>query len=212
MPGKLVDEIMVSAEHGRGWRVNKGQTMRIIAIEGPQVGDLTMFNAHNYAEAYDPALSYWFGHREGTGDGHKIKYLYSRPPRMNVMFEVTDDPVARHWIICGGRCNQRSYEVRGAKKQYRSCQSNLEEVIAEYGITPDRVPDVFNLWMNCEQKPDGGFEVRPSKAKKGDHIDFLAHMDCLVALSSCPGNHTDLGMVININDGNNKPLKVEIYE
>ena len=54
--------------------------------------------------------------------------------------------------------------------------------------------------------------MQPSKAKKGDYTDFLAHMDCLVALSACPANITDAAWVVDINGGSNKALKVEIYE
>lgn len=205
------DEFIVPAEHGKAWRVNEGETLRIIAIDGPQVGDLAMFNAHNYNEVYDPVGTYWFSNRSGTGNNHHVKYMYSRPPAMNIMAEIIDDPVAEHWILCGGRCNQQSYEVRGAKKWYRSCQSNLEEAIRDWGMPPEKVPDVFNLWMYCENTPDGGFRVMPSKSKKGDHIDFLAKMDLLIALSACPGNHVDLATV-DINGGVNKPLQIQIYE
>ena len=58
MSRKLVDEIMVPAEHARAFHVNSGQIMRIIAVEGPQVGNVAVFNAHNYRDVYDPYISY----------------------------------------------------------------------------------------------------------------------------------------------------------
>ena len=54
MSRKLADEIMVPAEHARAFHVKSGQTMRIIAVEGPQVGEVAIFNAHNYKEVYGP--------------------------------------------------------------------------------------------------------------------------------------------------------------
>ena len=209
MTRKLVKELLVPAEHGKAWRVDKGQILRIIAIDGPQVGDLATFNAHNYREVYDPDWSYVRNWRLGTGDGNRIRYLLSRPPWYNTMLEVIDDKVGTHWIHCGGKCNPKTFELAGVEGTVRSCQTNLAEAIQEFGMTPEDVPDVFNLWMNVEYTPERGMNVMPALCEKGDFIDFLAHMDCLMALSACPGNQ---GNVTPINDGANKPLKVEVYE
>ena len=208
MAWKLLTEFIIPAEYGKAFRVVKGQSVRITAVEGPQVGDLAVFNAHDYTEIYDPDGSFLMGSLTGTGNMHKIRYLYSRPPRVNLMLEVTDDKVGRHWVMCGGRCSPTSYRLRGYKET-RSCQLNLEEAIAEFGMNREMVPDVLNLWMNVEILPDGTYTVLPARCEKGDYIDFLAHMDCLLALSSCPGNQ---GNSTPINGGSNKPLKVEVWE
>ena len=206
MSGKLLQEILVPAEYGRAFRVDKGQTMRIIAIDGPQVGDMTVYNAHNYRERYSADFSYLQNCNLGTGDAHHIKHLYSSQPWVNVMFEVTDDPVAEHWIIMGGRCNRLSYMERLGHYNGRSCQDNIAEAISEYGMTDDQVADQFLLWMAVEYTPEGKFYTIPSPSKKGDNIDMLAHMDVLVALSACPA-----AIISNLNGDSNKPLKVEIY-
>ena len=209
MSRKLVDEIMVPAEHARAFHVNSGQIMRIIAVEGRQVGNVAVFDAHNYRDVYDPYISYELNCIQGTGNSSRIRYLYSRPPGLNLMFEVTDEPVARHWIMAGARCNQRTYEIHtGITEKLRNCQDSLAEAIADYGMTSEDVPELFNLWMNVDYTPDGNLDVLPCMAHKGDYIDFLAHMDCLVALSSCAG-----GQVIpQLNAGPDKPLKAEIWE
>jgi hypothetical protein len=82
----------------------------------------------------------------------------------------------------------------------------LAEAIAPFGLSPEDVPDVFNMFMKVEYAQDGTYELRPSPAQTGDYIDLEANMDCLVALSACPGALTV------VNDGVNKPLKVEIWE
>ena len=209
MSRELVQEILVPAMYGRAWHVNKGQSMRIIAVDGPQVGDLIAFNAHDYKESYDPEWSYIENCHLGTGDATHIRYLYSRPPRMNLMLEVVDDPIMRNWCLVGSRCAPLSYKLRGIENPERSCFGNLAEAIAPYGLEPDNVPYVFNLWMNVKYDPKGAFDVIPPLCRKGDYIEFLAHMDCLVALSACPA---DVQNMIPINMGLNKPLKVELYE
>jgi len=62
------------------------------------------------------------------------------------------------------------------------------------------VPDVFNAFMNVDIDK---FIVRRPAAKKGDYIDLLAEMDCLVAISACPAQ-----IILD----SNKPLQVEIWE
>ena len=207
MVRRLVNELTVPAEHGRAWTVDKGQTLRLIAIDGPQVGDMAIFNAHDLREKYDPLNSYGANCRLGTGGANSIKYLYSHPPRQNLLLEVTEDKVGRHWVICGGRCNRRTYERAGLTYSGRSCQDNLAEALAPYGLESIQVPDILNLWMNVTFTPDGRFVLHESLAKQGDYTDFLAHMDCLIALSACPGAYTT-----PINGDSNKPIKVEIYE
>ena len=85
----------------------------------------------------------------------------------------------------------------------------LTDVTGEFGMPPERVPDVFNLWMNVEYTADMGIEIKEAQCQKGDYIDFLAHMDCLIALSACPGTEKSVSM---INGDVNKPLKAEIWQ
>ena len=204
MPGNLLEEIHIPKEHARAFQVQTGQTMRLIEIEGLQCADVAIFNAHNYRETYDPTVSYILNSRHGTGNSKSIKYLYSRPPNMDVMFTITDDKVATNWILSGARCNRRTYESWGAEGYHRNCQDNLAEAIAPYGLTSLDVPDVFNAWMDVEY-PDGLYQIGSAPAVKGDYIDFLAHMDCLVAISACPH---DLSLQ---HGGVPKALKVELY-
>ena len=211
MARKLVSEFIIPAEWGRGCKIKKGQTIRLIAIEGPIVADVAFLNAHDYRETYDAPNSYNLNMRMGTGNGYYMRYLLSRLPKANVMAEITDDKVAKHWVICGGHCSPFSNRSRQLPPSYRSCWGNIAEVLDEYGIIPDDVPDTFPLWMNVEPSGDSHV-VRPATSKKGDYIDFLAHMDLLVAISSCPGNYPDAIPYINLNDGANRPIKAEIWE
>ena len=204
MPGKLVEEIHIPREHARAFQVRADQTMRLIEIEGLQCADVAIFNTHNYRETYDPTVSYLLNSRQETGNAKTLKYLYSRPPNMDLMFTITDDKVATNWTLSGGRCNRRTYELQGIEGYHRNCQDNLAEAIAPFGLTSLDVPDVFNAWMDVEY-PDGRYKIGSAPAVRGDYIDFLAHMDCLVAISACP---SDLSPQAG---GVTKPLKVEIY-
>ena len=203
MPGKLVEEIHIPKEHARAFQVKSGQTMRLIEIEGLQCADIAIFNGQNYQETYDPTVSYLLNSQQGTGNDKTLKYLYSRPPKMDVMFTVTDDKVATNWCLSGCRCNQMVYQLQGEQGYHRSCQDSLAEAIEPFGLTSLDVPDVFNAWMDVEYV-DGHFQIGSAPTVQGDYIDFLAHMDCMVAISACPHEGP-------CNGGAPKALKVEIY-
>ncbi|MEE9198184.1 MAG: urea carboxylase-associated family protein, partial [Dehalococcoidia bacterium] len=204
-------EILIPAEHGAAYYVKKGQTQRVIMVEGPQVGDWIAFNASNFKEHFDPAHSYIMNSAQGTGNDKRIRDFYSRPPHLNVMFTVTEDTVGTHWVVNGGKCTRQRYDLFGVKGHHRSCFDNLAEAIAPHGLTPEDVPDVFNMFMNVEYDENGQYQFRPPAAGKGGYIDMRANMDCLVALSACPAGDVS---VINGEgpEAGNKPLKVEIWE
>ena len=126
----LVSEMIAPAEVGSGLHVKAGQTMRIIAIEGPQVADVAVLNAHDYKETYDAPLSYVMNRWQGTGNYHKICYLYSRLPRANLMMEITEDTVGRHWVANAGHCCPPINKLMGLPESARSCWGSIAEAIS----------------------------------------------------------------------------------
>ena len=46
----LVDKLVVPIRSGRAWHVPAGHVLRIVNIDGPQVGDLNIWNYHNPRE------------------------------------------------------------------------------------------------------------------------------------------------------------------
>ena len=216
MAPKLIKETIVPAEQGGGIEVRAGQTLRVIAVDGPQVADIAFIRLDDHTETYDAVVSYNANAIMGVGTYYKPKYLYSRMPRANLMLEVTDDKVGQHWWINGGHCSTMSAVPRRLVASSRSCHFNVAEVIKDYGMTSHQVPNTFPLWMWVQDRGDGDYDILPSPAKKGDYIDFLAHMDILAAISACPADAKDttVGTRINppLNGGMNRPLKAQVWE
>lgn len=123
------------------------------------------------------------------------------------MLSVTKDTTRVHFAWSGSRCSPRLYELvyNTTVPPHRSCQTNLAEVIAPFGLGADDVPDVYNLFMNVGIVDDKMVR-KPPLAQKNDYVEMHGEMDCLAALSSCP---SDLGVV---NEGKIKPLKIKIAE
>ena len=208
---KLLKELVVPAEGGLAYEVREGQVQRIVMVDGPQVGDMAVFNVDNYKETFDPDTSYIYNAVEKTGTDKHITYYYSRAPHQRVMFEVLEDRVGTHFVLNGSKCTPKRFELMGVEGYHRNCFDNLAEAIAPYGLTPEDVPDVCNLFMHVGFDAEGRYAILPPTGGKGDYIDMLAQMDCLVALSACPA-----GDLTGINgegaDAGNKRLKVEIWE
>ncbi|HUE81544.1 MAG TPA: urea carboxylase-associated family protein [Pyrinomonadaceae bacterium] len=186
MKETVVSEFTVPARHGKAFVVRKGQVLSIIEIEGKQMADVVFLNANDYKEVFHAGWSAALNMMMGEGDMRKLKKLYSKSPRDNVMLTVVDDPTGVHLPWNGGRCSRKVYEEFFKMPGHRSCQDNLAEALAPYGLTEDDVPDVFNAFMNAKGFEEGRFDTLEPITEKGDYISMRAEMDVLVGVSACP--------------------------
>jgi len=201
---RVLEDCVIPAGRGRAFIVPRGAVLRIHLVEDRQVGDCCFFNAHDRREVFHVGQSWALNVMLGTGNARSFRHFYSKPPRENVMLTVLEDTVRNHWGNMGGRCSRRLYELRDRDPGHRSCQENLAEALAPFGVSGDDIADVFNVFMNVELRPDGSFAILPPTAKKGDHIDLRAEMDVLAAVSACPADRNAT------NDGRAKPLGVTV--
>ena len=206
---KLVQEILIPAGYARAFEVSIGQVFRLAQVEEKQVADAAFLNADDYRETFHPGYSAFLNGVEGIGSTKRLTKLYSKPPRENVMATVIDDPVGIHWAYLGARCSRITYKLRDQvdAPPRRSCQENLAEVLVPYGLGPDDVPEVFNIWMNVDIDPETvRFLIKPPLVGRDQYIDIRAEMNLLVAASACPSDRAP------VNDYRIKPLKALIYE
>jgi uncharacterized protein YcgI (DUF1989 family) len=205
MTGRLLSETLIPAGEGRAVVVERGNILRIHQIAGGQVGDCAFFNFRDHHESFHVGQSWAINVILGTGTSKSFRHFYSKPPRENVMLTVVADTVRNHWGNMGGRCSARLYALRDGLTAHRSCQENLTEALAPFGISGDDVVDVFNVFMNVELDSEGGFRILPTKVGKDDYIDLRADMDVLAAISACPA------VTSPTNGGSIKPLGLKIF-
>jgi uncharacterized protein YcgI (DUF1989 family) len=80
-----------------------------------------------------------------------------------------------------------------------SCYEILQKALKDWPIAPEDIPEPLNLFQTMGFNLDmGTLAIADGRSKPGDHVDFVAEMDVLCALSACPSTL--------------KPLRVEIYE
>lgn len=207
LPKDQFSEIMIPGGFAKAFIVRKDQVMRIGQVEGYQVGDVAIFNANDHKERFNASQSLVLNQIEGVGDLKHLTKFYSQPSRENVLFSVIADTTKVHLAWSGARCSRMIYGLRDkiAVPPHRSCQTNLDEVLAPYDISPDDIPDVFNVFMNVAIEGNNMI-IKPPIATKSDYIDMAAEMDCLVAISACPSDKAET------NAGKVKPLVVKLYE
>lgn len=205
-PGRLVDEFVIPARYARAFEVKRGQVFRIHQIDGGQVGDCVFYNARDHKEMFHVGQSWAINGILGTGTSKSFRHFYSKPPRENLMLTTVADTVKNHWGNMGGRCSRRLYQLRDNLAEHRSCQENLTEALAPYGLTGDDIFDIFNVFMNVDLFPDGSFRMKPTEVGKDDHIDLRAEMDILAAISACPADTSPT------NGGKSGPLGIKIFQ
>jgi uncharacterized protein YcgI (DUF1989 family) len=201
---RTLEDFVIPAGRAKAVLVPRGAILRIHLVEARQVGDCCFFNADDYREVFHVGQTWALNGLLGTGTAKSFRHFYSKPPRENVMLTVVDDTVRNHWGNMGGRCSKRLYELRDGDTNHRSCQDNLAEVLAPFGLGGDDIVDVFNVFMNVQLGTDGSFAIRPPATREGDYIDLRAEMNILAAISACPADRNAT------NDGRAKPLGVTV--
>ena len=203
MTGRLLQEITVPPRQGAAFEVKRGQIIRVVEVEGPQVGDFNAFNLHNFRERLDAPLSAAL-----NGSFRKFTRVYTNAPRGNLMFTVVDDKTGVHYLS-GSHCTRLHYEIiYGVKDYHPNCYDILAEAVKPYGLSHYDVHGVFNFFMNVVYDENGRMIIKAPVAKKGDYMDIRAEMDVLCAIAACPG---DIGLT-NGEDMTPRPLKIEVYE
>jgi uncharacterized protein len=216
----LVEEFVIPIRSGRAWTVRAGQLCRIVAIEGPQVGDLNLWNLHN------PRERFWASRTRQLHRAHVSTFdrLWSTLPYLRPMATITadtidygvDDDGARCHDLLGTRCDPYVNQLLTGESFDFHCHSNLTRAVLPHGLTELDVHDVLNVFQVTGLTVDGDqYFMKASPARAGDFLEFLAEIDLLCALSTCPGG--DLSVPLWGPDAGDplptcKPLAVEVYQ
>ena len=165
---------------GTALELNRGQTLRVIDIEGEQVADLTAFNRDDNAEWLSSGRSIDYANTVYLTTGHTLYSNRSRP-----MFTILADDVGRHDFLLTP-CSRETFEIIYKHQGHHpSCLENLVTALARFGIKSDAIPTTLNLFMNVPVAADGSIQVLPPLSKAGDSIHLRAEMDLLVGLTAC---------------------------
>ena len=192
------DEVIVPPREARCFNVPAGCFFRITSIEGPQVGDLNIWNASDLSERfYSGKTRALHGTHISTGDR-----MWSSFPTLRPMATVIEDTLDWYGIdafggsvhdVIGTRCDPYTSYLLTGTHYHNCCHSNLVRALAEEtGLSLEEaepfVHDVLNVFMCTGFTRDTGqYFMKASPARPGDFIEFFAEIGLLGALSACPG-------------------------
>jgi uncharacterized protein len=215
-----IDEVIVPPRDARTFRISKGHFFRILSCDGPQVGDLNLWNAHDLEERFYSGKTRAFHGTHGTrGDRLWSSFPYLRP-----MATITHDSLEWYGWDCDGagvhdvigtRCDPYTNRLLTESDYHHCCHSNLTRALAtstELSLDAAErcVHDVLNVFMCTGFTADTHeYFMKASPARPGDFIEFFAEIDLLGALSACPGG--DCGKSHSSDEAQCYSLKIEVF-
>jgi len=165
--------------------IKKGQTFRILDLEGNQAADTLFYNAADPSERYSAVDTIREQLNVYLTAGTKLISNEN-----NVMLEIVADTCGRHDTL-GGACATESNTIRYSldKKCMHACRDSWMLAIAEneqYGMTKRDITHNINFFMNVPVTKEGGLTFEDGISSPGKYVELKAHMDTIVLLSNCP--------------------------
>ncbi|KAK0276319.1 hypothetical protein LTR35_010644 [Friedmanniomyces endolithicus] len=221
-----IDSFKLPIRSGRAWQVPAGHIVRISTPDGPQVGDLNIWNLHN------PRERFWAARTRQLYASHVSTYdrLWSCLPYLRPMVTIIGDSLADYGVdqyggrchdLLGTRCDPYVNTMLTGDSYDFHCHSNLTRAVLPFGLTEFDVHDVLNVFQVTGLNAEGKYFMEASPAKTGDFIEFFAEQPVLMALSTCPGGDLSTWGWGEGGDGEEgqktsmleccRPLKVEVF-
>lgn len=218
---QAVAQVRVEPRDAATFEVPAGHLFRIVSTEGPQVGDLNLWNADDLSERfYSGKTRQLHASHVSTGDR-----LWSCLPGLRPMASITRDTLdwygrdadgASVHDVIGTRCDPYTNHLLKAADYHHCCHSNLSRALARKLELPvkqveQHVHDVMNVFMCTGFTLDSGqYFMKASPVRPGDYIEFFAEINLLGALSACPGGNC--GSSHSDDSTPCYPLLVEVYQ
>ena len=174
-------------EAGDYWMqvVKRGQTLRILDLEGNQAADTLFYSATDPSERYSAVDTIREQGNVYLTAGTKLMSTLG-----NELLEIVADTCGRHDTL-GGACATESNTVRYAleKKCMHACRDSYLLAVAQnerFGLTKRDITHNINFFMNVPVTPDGGLTFADGISAPGKYVELKAAMDVIVLISNCP--------------------------
>ncbi|RAX46567.1 hypothetical protein DQ353_20000 [Arthrobacter sp. AQ5-05] len=216
----LVDSFEIPIRSGKAWKVPAGHACRLLTVDGPQVGDLNIWNFNN------PRERFWAARTRQLQAAHVTTYdrLWSNLPYLRPLATITADTLEDYGVdgdggrvhdTLGTRCDPYVNRMLTGEDFDYHCHSNLTRAVLPFGLTEFDVHDVLNVFQCTGLNDRDQYFMKSCPARVGDYFEVFAEQDLLMALSTCPGGDLSLPMW---GDGAHdpvevcRPIGVEVYK
>src|SRR5690606_27800497 len=141
-----------------------------------QVSDLVAFNRADMAEYLSSGRSIDYASRLFLTTGDVLYSNRSRP-----MFTLLEDTCGRHDFTLTP-CSKEMFEkLYGEEEGRPGCEGNLAMALEPWGITRDRVPIAFNIFMHVAVDGESG-EIRVRSEEHTSELQSRENLVCRLLL------------------------------
>ncbi|MFP4068594.1 MAG: urea amidolyase associated protein UAAP2 [Opitutales bacterium] len=171
---------------GEFWlhEIKRGQTLRILDLEGNQAADTLFYDARDPENRYSAS---------DTIRRQAALYLSTGTELIStqgdVLLRITADTCGRHDTL-GGACSRESNTMRYAheKEHMHACRDSFICGLQHWG--PDLgkrdITCNINFFMNVPVTPDGKLTFEDGISAPGRYVELLAERDVVCLISNCP--------------------------
>lgn len=186
-------EKVIPKKSGAGFELREGEMLEVWSPEGEQVSDMMLFNAHDHGEVLSSGktLDYISSLTVSRGD-----FLFSNRSRR--MVGIVHDPNGQNDFLLAPCCKHTFEKIYQEDDGRTGCLENLARALGQFGITQDKIPTAFNIFMNVQVDEDRQIKVLPPNNWAGAKICFRAEMDLHVGLTACSAPDSNGGTLKTI--------------
>jgi len=177
----ILEESVVPARGSWSRRIDKGQLLRIVDLEGKQAVDFLCYNAHDPSDRYAAADTIKINPGGIFLTTGTVLYSVGLTP----LFTIVADTCGKHDTI-GGCCSAASNLYRYGVPDTPSCHANFLRALSRHGLGEKDVVANINFFMNVPVLPDGTMGIVDGRSKPGDYVELRAESRVLAVVSNCP--------------------------
>jgi urea carboxylase-associated protein 1 len=196
-------EIVEAGDH---WmrEIHRGQTFRIVDLEGNQAADTLFYNAHDPTERYSASDTIQRQAKVYLTTGSALVSTEG-----NTLLTITADTCGRHDTL-GGACSRESNTMRYAleKEPMHACRDSFICGLSQWGhgLGKRDITCNINFFMNVPVTPEGKLTFEDGISAPGRYVEMRAEMDVLALISNCPQLNNPC------NGYNPTPVQVAIWD
>lgn len=177
-------DLRIDAATASAYRVQAGDYIQIIDVDGRQCSDFLAFDAAALERGkefgLDPTVTRTLMGAANPGPGLHSKYFDAR---MNPLVEIVRDTVGRHDAFLLA-CTSKYYEDMGYPG-HDNCTDNFNRALKPFGIEPRAGWPAINFFFNTFVGADDSIGMDEPWSRPGDYVLLRALTDLVCASSSC---------------------------
>jgi urea carboxylase-associated protein 1 len=171
---------------GEAWlgRIERGQALRIVDLEGNQAVDTLFFSASDLRERYSAVDTIRAQGNLYLTTGSRLLSTGGAP-----LLTIVADTCGRHDTI-GGACSSESNTVRYGHhtRAMHSCRDSFLLAAARSSVSLSKrdLTANINFFMNVPVTPRGELTFADGISGGGKYVELVADTDVLCLISNCP--------------------------